>query len=163
MITLNIDLLLQAKKAVKSKQAEVLAARDKQYRSKVLAMYKELLYVSPQFSGDFVSNWDIETPLSNSRAYKEIPGKNSVAISQQPHEAGDKSPELDSAYMRGVSRMRYVTYGQPVYFTNPTPIQISSPEVIGPDGKRNDLRDSTVITAWESIHSYLQSKYGSTF
>lgn len=162
MISLNIDQLLQAQKIVRSKKAEVLAAADRQYRSKILAMYKEILLVAPQFSGDLVSNFDIETMSSPERGYTPIAGKGSVAVSQQPLNAGDTGTAYQSAYMRGVGRLRYVKHGQPVFFVNPTPITIDSPEVIGPAGDRKDLRDSVVITAWESIHSYLQAKYGST-
>lgn len=171
MISLNIDQLLQAQKIVRSKKTEVLAAADRQYRSKILAMYKEILLVAPQFSGDFVSNFDIETTINHkgkgsshspSRGYTPIAGKGSVAVSQQPLNAGDTGTAYQSAYMRGVGRLRFVKHGQPVFFVNPTPITIDSPEVIGPAGDRRDLRDSMVITAWESIHSYLQAKYGST-
>lgn len=162
VITLNIDGLIQARKLVASKKAEVIKARDTQYRSIVLAMYKDLLYVSPQYSGDFVFNWDIETLTSPERGYSQLDSKGSLAIAQQPHHAGDTSTELKSALGRGLGRLRYVKYGQPVYFVNPTPIRIDSPEVVGPDGVRKDLRDAVAITAWESISSYLQGKYGST-
>lgn len=162
MITLNVDMLMRAREAVKKKRADVLKMATAQYRSQALAMYREVLLVAPQFSGDFVSNFDLETTNSPERGYTPLPNKGSVAVSQQPREAGDTDGPFQAAYMRGVARLRYIQYGDPIYIVNPTPIQIDSPEVIGPDGDRKDLRDPAVITAWESISSYLQAKYGDT-
>jgi hypothetical protein len=151
---------------VKGKKAAVQEAADRQYRSKILAAYRDLLFVAPQFSSDFVSNFDIETPSSPVRGYQQWPekigrtkGGGVTGHWAEPHHAGDNSAGLVSAYMRGVQRMRYVKFGQPVFFVNPTDLQIRPPEVVGPDGARQ-MRDQSAIDAWTSISSYLQARHG---
>lgn len=162
MISLNIHQLLEGRKTLKKKRADVIRLATAQYRSNIMAMYVELLMVSPQFSGDFVGNWDIETLSTSARGYTPNSKKGSVESTQQPLDAGHTGPDFQSARMRGLSRLKYVQLGEPIYFVNPTPIKIDSPEVIGPEGDRKDLRNTSVITAWESIHAHLQAKYGST-
>lgn len=174
MITINADGLRNSLEALKSKKARIEEAAVKQYRSAILGMYWQLLLVTPQFSSDMVSNWDIEVgPGIGKRAAKKggsphrgyqrsaekvehLPGQ-----LQAPHNAGEHSPGLMAAYMRGVSRMRYIEYyGQPVYFVNPTLLEIDSPLIFDATGVHQTLRDGTVITAWASISSYLQARYG---
>lgn len=160
MIVLDIRELQASIGVVEKMRKDVLEMATRQYRQQVMAIYRELLIVYPQFSGDAISNFDIKTLTSNAQPYREHPNKGSVAISQQPRDAGQTDGPFQTALMRGVARMKGVKYGEPVYFVNPAPITIDSPEVIGPDGKRQDLRNSGVITAWMSISSYLQAKYG---
>lgn len=167
MITLNIDSLLAGREFVKKKKREVVDSRDRQYRHIVLNMYRSFLGVLPQFSGDMVSNADIETLNSPGRSYQMWPEKTGFNkdgsvrdMGAEPRHAGEGSPALMSAYMRGVQRMRYVKYGEPVYFVNPTPLKIESPYVVGPDSVEL-LREQPVIDAWASISSYLQAKHGS--
>lgn len=173
MISLNADLLTGSLAYARKKGFEAkIAARD-QYRSHVLAMFRELLLVTPQYSSDLVSNWDIEVEGADyGRAYQEWPekaefqrqhaGGPSLVDKVEPHHAGDQDEAFQSAYARGINRMRYISYfGQPVYFVNPTLLEIDSPLVIGPDGVRHHLRDTTAEFAWLSISSYLQEHFGS--
>lgn len=160
MIILDAAMLAASIKACKTKKKNILEAADRGYRQRVMAMYRELLMVYPQYSGDAISNFDIKTLTGSSHQYREHPNKGSVRLTQQPRNAGQTDGPFQSALMRGVARMKTVHYGEPVYFVNPAPITIDVPEVIGPDGKRQDLRSSSVITAWQGIESYLQAKYG---
>lgn len=176
MITINADGLRRSIEIIKSKRERVDEAAVKQYRSHILGMYWQLLKVAPQFSSDFVSNFDIEVGPgigkraakaggSPHRGYQRSAEKEEFVAGKKgeteaPHEAGDEGGGFQAAYMRGVSRMRYITYyGQPVYFTNSTPLEIDTPLIIGPDGVQK-LRDGVVIGAWASISSYLQARYG---
>lgn len=160
MIKLNVHQLLEGRKLLKKKKADLVALATAQYRSQIMAMYTEVLITYPQFSGDAISNWDIETLSTSARTYSSNGKKGSVATTQQPLDAGNTGPDFQSARMRGLSRLKFVQLGEPVYFVNPTPITIDSPEVIGPTGDRKDLRNSITITAWESIHAHLQAKFG---
>lgn len=176
MLTINIDSIIQSRKAIKAKKQEVVDAVNKQYRSEVLKRYRAVLFVAPQFSSDFVSNFDLETPDSPVRGYRVWPEKAEYfktdhSAELEAHHAGDDSAGLESAYMRGVQRMRYIEYaklgsdgklrvGQPVYIVNPTPIEIAPPQIFGPDGKPRNMRDQSAITAWESISSHLQARFG---
>lgn len=160
MIVLDARKLAEAIRVTKTKKQNIIDARDRGYRQRVMAMYRELLMVYPQFSGDSISNFDIRTLTGSAHQYKQHPNKGSVAISQQPRDAGQTDGPFQTALMRGVARMKNVRYGEPVFFVNPAPITIDTPEVTGPDGKRQDLRNTSVITAWQGIESYLQAKYG---
>lgn len=165
MFTLNVDSLIASRAAVKRKRQQVLDEADRQYRSLILKMYRTVLFVAPQYSSDFVSNFDIQTDSSPVRGYQMWPEKagrdkkGGFLLGAEPHHAGDGTPGLNSAYMRAVQRMRYVKYGQPVYFVNPTPIEIRPPQILGPDGP-SKMRDQVAIDAWTSISSYLQARFG---
>ena len=182
MISIDIDSIKRSLEVLKSKKAMLEETAVKGYRSKILGMYWELLMVSPQFSGDFVGNWDIEVSqglgklaaktkkaslgaATTAVAYKQVAGKSSFTSHPSerytaPHKAGDQDGGFASSLARGRSRMKYVTYyGQPVSFVNSTQLEIDSPIIIGPDGIQK-LRDGVVIGAWESISSYLQARYG---
>lgn len=161
MITINADSLLAGRELVRKKGIEAKTKALLQYRSHILAMFRELLLISPQYSSDLVSNWDIETERRAARGYSRHPEKQEYERGMTaPHEAGDLSDGFNSAYARGLNRMKDITYyGQPVYFVNPSFLDIDSPLVIGPDGVQ-ELRDANVIFAWASISSYLQERFG---
>lgn len=161
MITINVDQLRQSAEVVRKRGLEAKAQALKEYRSRILAMYAELLRVSPQYSGDLVSNWDIQVEGAPERAYVEHPDKDQFGpfSGATPHHAGDEGEAFRSAYARGVNRLRYISYyGQPVYFVNPTILDLESPLIVGPDGVEQ-MRDGVVIQAWASISSYLQERY----
>lgn len=182
MITINLDGIKRSLEVLKTKKAMVEEEAVKGYRRKILNMYWELLKVSPQFSGDFVGNWDIEVSqglgklaaktkkvslgaATTAVPYRQIPGKSDFTSHPTqryvaPHKARDEDGGFASSFARGRSRMKYITYyGQPVSFVNSTQLEIDSPLIIGPDGVQK-LRDGVVIGAWESISSYLQARYG---
>lgn len=182
MITINTDGIRRSLEVLKTKRAQIEEEAVKGYRSKILNMYWELLKVSPQFSGDFVSNWDIEVSqglgkraattkkaslgaATARRGYAQVPGKSEFSSHptqryEAPHNAGDEGGGFASSLARGRSRMKYVTYyGQPVAFVNATGLDIDSPIIVGPDGVQQ-LRDDKVIGAWGSISSYLHARYG---
>ncbi len=164
MIIINADSLRDTIESLKGKRKAIQEEALVKYRAKILAMFYELLMVTPQYSSDMVSNWDIETASSRARPYSEWREKDGYQSARlnglTPHEAGEKDAGFNSSYMRGVSRMRYITYyGEPVYFVNPTILEIESPMIIGADGVQK-LRDGVVISAWDSIESYLKARYG---
>lgn len=162
MITINADSLVQARELVRKKGIEAKAAALTQYRSYIMRLYRELLLITPQYSSDMVSNWDIETDLRPARNYVVWSEKELWTGGQHEalHEAGDEDGAFRSAYARGLARMRDITYyGQPAYFVNPTLLSIDSPLIVGPDGVQQ-LRDDAVVAAWMSISSYLQARFG---
>lgn len=164
MITINADSLAASMLFVRKKGIEAKAKALTEYRRHIMAMYRELLLITPQYSSDMVGNWDIETDNTRSRGYVRSAEKEDFEATQgthqAPHEAGDQDAAFNSAYARGLRRMQDVTYyGQPVYFVNPTLLDIDTPLIIGPDGVQ-ELRDANVIFAWASITSYLQERYG---
>lgn len=165
MITINADSLAHSIDYVRKKGLEAKALALTEYRSRIMRMYWELLKINPQYSSDMVSNWDIEVESSPGRGYVRSLEKQEFTAEKgakpaAPHEAGEEDAGFKSAYARGLRRMQDVRYyGQPVYFVNPTLLDIDSPLIIGPDGVQ-ELRDSDVIFAWASISSYLQERFG---
>lgn len=159
MVIINADSIAAARDFVRKRGLEAKAAATKQYRSHIMRLYRELLLIYPQYSGDSIANWDIETDVRAAREYVQTEMKGKV-IDQPIYEAGEISPGFNSAYARGLARMRDVTqYGQPVLFVNNSPVEIDSPIVVGPDGV-SKLRDPDVVAAWMSITSYLQARFG---
>lgn len=161
MITINADSLRHSIEYTRKKGIEAQALALTQYRSYIYRMYVELLLITPQYSSDLVSNWDIELEGSPGRGYVRHPDKQEYERGMTAlHEAGDLSDGLNTAKMRGLRRLQGLRYyGQPVYFVNPSFLDIDSPLVIGPDGVQ-ELRDANVIFAWASISSYLQERFG---
>lgn len=164
MITINADSLASSMAYVRKKGIEAKALALQQYRQKIMAMYVELLLVTPQYSSDMVSNWDIEVEGASGRDYVRSSEKEDFVFGEgghkAPHEAGDQDAGFTASKMRGLRRMQDITYyGQPVYFVNSAMLEIDTPLIIGPDGVQ-ELRDSIVIFAWASITSYLQERYG---
>lgn len=166
MISINVDGLRASFVSLEGKKKAVRDEALAKYKSAILGLYWQLLKITPQFSGDMVSNWDIEVgpgtgraafkPSLPSRSYQNKGTGSLVA----EHSAGDEDSSFQSAYMRGVSRMKLVTfYGQRVAFVNASPLEIDSPLIFGTDGAQK-LRDGNVISAWTAISSYLQARYG---
>lgn len=161
MITINADSLAHSIAVARKKGIEAQALALTQYRSYIFRMYVELLLITPQYSSDLVSNWDIELESSPGRGYVRHADKQEYEHGMTaPHAAGDQDAGLNAAKMRGLRRLQDLRYyGQPVYFVNPSFLEIDSPLVVGPDGVQ-ELRDANVIFAWASISTYLQARYG---
>lgn len=166
VITINADSLAASIAYARKKGIEARTMALLQYRQKVMAMYIELLLITPQYSSDMVYNWDIETENTHARSYVRSPEKvEFTAVRGEhpapPHEAGDQDTSFMAAKMRGLRRMQDITYyGQPVYFVNAALLEIDSPLIIDDTGVHQELRDSDVIFAWASITSYLQERFG---
>lgn len=154
MISCNIDKSAVSRILGVIKQ-RVVDNANRDYRAKVYWMFEDLLLVSPQFSGDFVSNWRVSTSVPV--GYAPLPEKSSVAVSQRPHKAGD--PEAVT-YARDVSDRVPFTYKDIVYFVNETPLEFTPTTVTGPDGKMQNLRLENIIPGGVRLSSYLHTKYG---
>lgn len=156
MISLQID--RAATKAILARaRAKVISNANRAYRQQVYRMFEDVLMVSPQFSGDFVSNWRIITAKGELGGYSPWSGKGDVATSQSPHRAGD--PEAVTFARDRAARLPF-TYKDKVYFVNDTPLVFTGTTVTGPDGITHNLRPENIIGAGVMIGSYLKAKYG---
>lgn len=161
MITIRADTRAHNKRVFAKLKLKLNEAADKAYRQKVFYMFKELLNVSYQFSGDFVSNWRIITQAGEITPYKMWPGKldfSSQHGHMEPHQAGD--PE---AINFAFTRAKFTKFGarDRVYFVNATPLEFTGTTVTGPDGETRDLRPVNVIDDGVRIQSYLKARFGS--
>jgi hypothetical protein len=161
----TIRLNLQKLKAVRKKIADTA---DGRFRQKLYYLYERLVIVSPQYSGDFTSNWNIVVD-GNMPVYKPWPGKfdlpmrahthdnGTTAYAAQPHQAGD--PEaVNSAKARGAAQLRGVTMKSRVHFVNATELRVDETGHLmeGPDGVER-LRPENVIPTGTSLEVYVKT------
>lgn len=139
---------------------------NKQFRKRVLAMFNDLLRSSPQWSGDFASNWRVNTTGSSQYVPNAWKGHTKPIAAKQ---MGD----MDS--IRGaISRANLVKfdYKTNVYFTNATPISFDEDRglVFGDGqpyagahfGRKQDIRAVNIelVTSKVALASYIRFKYG---
>ena len=96
-------------------------AANKKYMRVVRAMYRELVNVSPQYSGNFASNWQFQIDDNSVRGYQEWRNKDDGV----KRSAGD-SEAVDYALRRMYSAGGF-NYKQKVYFVNDTPLALQIP------------------------------------
>lgn len=166
MITLNADSLLASVETLKLKGLEMRAAARDSYRSQILEIFYQLLLITPQYSSDMVSNWDLVVEGANEHEYSRSSEKVEWAGGRghkAPHERGEVDAGLLSAYARARAKTKNIKYyGQPVYFVNASMLEIDTPSIVNvADGSVQELRDGAVVFAWVSITSYLQARFGS--
>lgn len=139
---------------------------NKQYRKKVYAMFGELLRISPQYSGDFVSNWHIRPETSSIKGYKEwrhkgkvIQGRKWSILGQNSYEQAAKMGDPEAINF-ALTRAKFVKfdYRQRVHFTNQTPILLDATTVTG-DGVTHNLRPVNLLSPPEQLFSYMRAKF----
>lgn len=139
---------------------------NKQYRKRVFMMFADLLRVSPQYSGDFVSNWHIRPETSAIKGYtpwrnkgKVIQGRKWSLMGQNSYESALQAGHPEAVNF-ALTRSKFVKfdYRQRVHFTNQTNIQIDATTVTA-DGVTHNLRPVNLMSPPQQIFSYLRSKY----
>lgn len=169
MIAINASKLAANIKSLALVRKKVEEAGDKAYRQKLYYLYERAVTVSPQWSGDFASNWNIVVD-GNMPVYKPWPGKleslvrrqdhtNGTASYQvQPHQAGDLEA-VTTALARGRSQLRGVTIKSRVHFVNATELSVGDhgQTMVGLDGVER-LRPENVIPGHTSIEVYVRSQ-----
>jgi hypothetical protein len=116
-ITLNRDRL---RKWSVAKKKQIADTADKQYRQNVLAVFKDGLEVSAQWSGDYVKNFHITKAIGGDlKAYVDHGGEERVG---QVHQAGD--PE---AVNFALTRAKFQQFGykDKVIMYNPAPLEFT--------------------------------------
>lgn len=164
MITIRADMKAKNKAVFAAIKDKLNAAKDKAYRQRVFYLFKEMLKVSYQFSGDFTSNWRIITQSGEIPPYNpwpekatmfgDIHGAHGIGGQYHPHQAGD--PE---AINFAFTRAKFVQFGAKdrVYFVNSTPLEFTGTTVTGPDGETRALRPENVINGGERIQTYIKN------
>lgn len=168
MITVRADILARSIQSLNRRKTALVDEVNKQYRKKVYAIFKDLLQVWPQFSGDMTSNWQIVKSPSEEKAYKMWPEKFSAQAATgpaaynkdfAPHQAGDAAA-VDFAFTR--SKFVPFTYKDKIHFVNATPLFIGDGTVTDLSGVKHDLRpvNTQIISDFDRISSYLKAKHG---
>jgi hypothetical protein len=109
---------------------------DRQYKRKVLKMFNDLVRHSPQWSGDFASNWNI-THDKTGKAYTKYAFKGNT-----PKNAARQMGDMQ-AIATPIARANAIRFGYKdiVYFSNNTPISF--------DGRSNTV---TTVNALDGIN-----------
>jgi hypothetical protein len=154
MLALDVGALARTVANIQDKRKKLDLEVNRQYRQKVLAMFKDVLQVSPQYSGEFVSNWDVVVGTEGLKTFRAWPAKGDKTV----RDAGDATA-VNYAYTRAKFALQHVTYRTPVYFVNASPLELESPFVTG-NGAIEHLRNPSVISAWQNITAYLKDFHG---
>lgn len=151
MISIRVD-----RSALPRVKAGVVDRANRRFRDQVYRMFDDLLLVSAQFSGDYVSNWRIVTQNDSLPTYERWHHKGEVQVSQQPLRAGDIEAY---SYARTHSVRKPFNYKDKVQFYNPTPLEFTGTTVTGEEGTK-PLRPENIIGTGILAASYLRNKYG---
>jgi hypothetical protein len=123
---------------------------SRNYSRKTYRIFQELLKVTPQYSGEFVSNWVMSR---SSQVGGVIPwaskGSGSVV------EKGDPSA-IFAASARALGTK--FDYRYPVYFVNPVPLSFTATTVTGTNTQ--NLRGVNLLSPAIQVLSYIKFKYG---
>ncbi len=157
MINIRID--KTALKAIAARgRAHVEANANRVFRQQVYRMFEDVLNVSAQFSGDYVSNWRLATSRAELGGYQMWPGKTEKLLAHEgAHKAGDPEAIL---YARERAARLPFTYKEKVYMLNETPLEFTATTVTGADGVTRKIRAENLIGAGQTIASYIKAKYG---
>lgn len=165
MMSINVNAIQLTIKNLQKTQKKVIEKGDSAVRAKTWALWKELLAVSPQFSGDFVSNWFLSVD-GNLGAYKMYQGKASMDAEMQDkggrisyrsvaRQMGDPGA-IASVKMSGLSRLNGITMKSRIRFINLTDLYSTGKEMVSPRD-REQLRPENVIPGGVRIESHLRA------
>lgn len=168
MISVNLNWLDITRENMKRVRTKVAERGDAAFRQKIYYLLEAAVRVSPQFSGDFASNWAFSVN-GNMPIYRPIPGKlgglgtqsktdagtGRITYQGIAHKAGD--PEaVQIAMMRGAAALRGVTLKSKIHLVNSTDLHTDGTRMIGRDGTVN-LRPENIIPGRVRIESYVRA------
>lgn len=166
MISINQRALWVSLEKLKKVRKTISDTADGRYRQKVYYAAELAVRVSPQFSGDFTSNWNIAVD-GNMPVYRPLAGGYDRVVANekdngttgyriQPHKAGD--PEaVGIAMARIAGQLRGVTRHSRVHLVNATDLDTDGRRMYGPDGVVN-LRAENIIPGRVRIESYVRAR-----
>lgn len=138
-----------AKDKIKSKATDHV-------RSQVLKVFKTILKESPQYSGDFVSNWEIVTNINGASGYLEYRYKDQLA--EAAVKLGAKNPEylamvrqvghpdaIAYALRNGTEVIESIKWNTKVSIRNPAPIA-------------GDIATGHLNPAYRPVHAHLEGQ-----
>lgn len=156
MISIGVDSSMTAKFEAIKKQIRDTA--DKQFRQKALIMFRDLVTHSPQWSGNFASNWRM-TMDSGYSGYTESVAKGMITDRKDARSMGDMDMIAGPLNYANTTK---VDYRQPLYFINNTPLEFSEaaggPEVTG-EGVTHKVRPENLVAGQLCLKSYILAKY----
>lgn len=165
MISIDVAKLRLSMKELERRKKQVLKAGDEGFRQKVFYLLDLAAKVSPQFSGDFASNWNImvdgEIPpykqwADKSRAGVVPKASPNGTVTYRLHQRGDMEA-VATARARAAAQLKKVTRKSAVQLINTTDLHTDGTHMIGPDGIVS-LRAVNIIPGRVRIESYLRAR-----
>ena len=151
MFEVRADIIARNKQSLDRFRTRMEAEANRKYMRVVRSMYRELLKVSPQYSGNFVSNWQFQIDDNSVRGYQEWRNKGDG----EKRIAGD-TEAVDYSLRRMYSAGAF-TFKQKVYFLNDTPLTFTESTVSDSTGQVRNLRPGNMIADMAQISSYLKA------
>lgn len=166
MIALNVNKMRKSLETLKATRKKVADTADGVFRQKVYRVAELAARVSPQFSGDFVSNWHIVVD-GNMPSYREggtgahvtsftsLTGQEKYSVT--PNQAGDLE-NIRPVLSRFAAQLRGVTVKSKIHLVNAAPLEVGNKgdTMIGPDGVEK-LRAVNIIPGSVRIEQYLRA------
>lgn len=167
MIAINAHSLAKSMKRLKDVKAEISKNADKAFRQKVFNLATMAVRVSPQFSGEFASNWSLAVDGNmpvfrpwgakyDSRMTMQEGANGTYEYRHNPHKAGD--PEAVGASMARIAgQLARVTRHSKVHLVNATELFTDGTRMHGPDGIEH-LRPENIIPGRVRIERYVMAR-----
>lgn len=163
MIGINVQKLQVSLKRLQQVRKKVEGDAAAIFRKKIYWAAELAVMVSPQFSGDFVSNWHVVVD-GNMPIYRQggsepeivavTNSQGKTVYRQNPKQAGD----LQYAPMNRIaSQLRGVTLKSNVHLVNASALDTDGKYMIGPDGKEK-LRPVNIIPGALRIEQYVRAR-----
>ena len=169
MIAIRADTIRLNLRKLQAVRKKVADTADGRFRQKLYYLFEKAVMVSPQYSGDFASNWNIVVD-GNMPVYKPWPGKYDVPVGAHhdprtgavdyrvmPHQAGDQEA-VRSSLGRGAAQLKGVTMKSRVHFVNATELRVgdAGTTMEGLDGVER-LRPENIIPTGTSLEVYVRT------
>lgn len=166
MLAIDVKKLRLSMAELQRRRTAVVKKGVEGYRQKIYYLLGVAAKVSPQFSGDFTSNWALavngDMPTYRMWADKASGSmtpmqRENGQVEYRAHRAGD--PEaITTAMARGAAALRKVTSLQDkVHLVNTTDLWTDGTKMYGPDGAVN-LRAENIIPGSVRIESYVRAR-----
>ena len=126
---------------------------DDQFHAKVQERFSMLVNVTPQWSGDMASNWQIS--LDGSATYREWGNKKKLWHLADARQMGDEEA-VSYAIAQSVN-VQY-TFEDKIWFANATPLTFGTSTVTG-DGTTFAVRPVNLIDGRVAMISYLRERF----
>ena len=137
-------------------KAKVEENFDAMYREKILIRFEWLVRHSPQWSGDYTSNWQL-TSSASGNVYQRWGNKVDSYHDQEPLSRGDYAA-VDAAIQR--ARTKKLSFKNYVYLTNTTPLKFTnSPPLVFGDGEFRRVRPENLINGDVATLSLLRQVF----
>lgn len=168
MIAIDVNKLRLSMAELQRRRKDVLKKGDEGYRQKVYYLLRLAAEISPQFSGEFASNWFIVVD-GNMPVFK--PWKNKFALGSSSRtdagtgqmtyrtaarQRGDLEA-ITTTMARGAATLKQVTMKSNIHLVNATELSTDGTHMTGPDGTVN-LRPENIIPGNVRIESYLRAR-----